>query len=59
MKSLPDTSTHDQQWESKPRPFDLESKALTTWPHAPNTHAVTIRVARFSCTHIIYLSASV
>ena len=21
MRSLPDTSTHDQQWESNPRPF--------------------------------------
>ena len=27
MRSLPDTSMHDQQWESNPRPFDLESNA--------------------------------
>ena len=25
LRSLPDTSTHDQKWELKPRPFDLES----------------------------------
>ena len=24
MRSLPNTSTHDQQWESNPRPSDLE-----------------------------------
>ena len=34
MRSLPDTSPHDQQWESNPRPFDLESNTLCTWPHA-------------------------
>ena len=33
MRSLPNASTHDQQWESNPRP-DLESNALSTWPHA-------------------------
>ena len=27
---LPDTSIYDQQWESNPRPFDLESDALGT-----------------------------
>ena len=35
MRSLPDTSTHDRQWESNPRPLDLESGALTTQPCAP------------------------
>ena len=32
--SLPDISTHGQQWESNPRPFDLESNALSTGLHA-------------------------
>ena len=30
---LPNTSTHGQHWESHPRPSDLESNALSTWPH--------------------------
>ena len=34
IRSLPDTSTHDQHWELNPRPSDLESNALLTWPHA-------------------------
>ena len=34
MRSLPDTSTHDQQWESNPGPFDLYSNTLSTRPHA-------------------------
>ena len=34
IQSLPDTSTHGQHWESNPRPSDLESKALSTGPHA-------------------------
>ena len=37
MRSLPNTSTHDQQWESNPRPFDIESNALSTMPHAPKS----------------------
>ena len=32
IRSLPDTSTHGQQWELSPRPSDLESNALTTGP---------------------------
>ena len=32
--SLPDTCTHGQHWESKPRTSDLESNALSIWPHA-------------------------
>ena len=34
MRSLLDTSTHDQQWKLNPKPSDLESNALSTWPHA-------------------------
>ena len=34
IRSLPDTSTHGQPWESNERPSDLESNALTTGPHA-------------------------
>ena len=37
MRSLPNTSTHDQQWESNPRPSDLESNTLSTGPHAPSS----------------------
>ena len=34
MRSLPDTSAHDQQWETNPRPSDLKSNARSTctWP---------------------------
>ena len=35
IRSLPDTSTHSQHWESNPRPSDLESNAVSTGPHAP------------------------
>ena len=35
MRSLPDTCTHDQQWESNPRHLDLESNAPSTRPRAP------------------------
>ena len=35
MRSLPDTSSHGQQWESNPRPFDLESNAQSTVSHTP------------------------
>ena len=35
IRSLPDTSTYGQHWESNPRPSDLGSNALSTWPHAP------------------------
>ena len=35
-RSLPDTSAHDQQWESNQRPSDFESNTLsTTGLHAP------------------------
>ena len=37
MRILPDTSTHDQEWESNPTPSDLKSNALSTWPRAPIT----------------------
>ena len=33
IQSLPDTSMHGQHWESNPRPSDLESNTLSTWPH--------------------------
>ena len=35
--SFPNTSTHGQHWESNPRPFYLESNALSTWPRAPTS----------------------
>ena len=38
IRSLPDTSTHGQHWESNPRPSDLESNALSTGPHAPGNN---------------------
>ena len=34
IRSLPNTSTHDQHWELNPRPSDLESNALFTWLRA-------------------------
>ena len=34
LRSLLDASTHDMQWELNPRPFDLESKALSIRPNA-------------------------
>ena len=33
--SLLDTLTHVQHLELNPRPFDLESNAMSTWPHSP------------------------
>ena len=35
MRSLPDKSIHDQQWESNPRHSDLKSNGLSIWPQAP------------------------
>ena len=35
MRSLPNTSTHDQQWESNPIPSGLNPNDLSIWPHAP------------------------
>ena len=35
MRRLPNTCTHEQQWESNPRPVDLDSNALSAMPHAP------------------------
>ena len=32
IRSLPNTSTHGQHWESNPRPSVLESNALSTRP---------------------------
>ena len=45
--SLPDTSTHGQHWESNPRPSDLESNALSTWPHAPKLTSQILTFGRF------------
>ena len=39
IRSLPDTSTHGQHWESNSRPSDLESKALSTGSHVWMAHA--------------------
>ena len=33
IRSLPDTSTHVKYWESNTKPSDIESNALSTWPH--------------------------
>ena len=41
IRSLSNTPIHDQQWESNPRPSDLKSNALSTWPHAPIIHNPT------------------
>ena len=43
FRSLPDTSTHGQHWESNPRPSDLESNALSTWPRAPTNDKKKLR----------------
>ena len=43
MRSLPDTATHDQQWESNPRPSDPESNTLSTGPHAPICFIAVVR----------------
>ena len=43
IQSLPDTSTHGQQWESNPRPSDLESNTLSTRPYAPTEVTVTLK----------------
>ena len=37
IQSLFNTSTHGQQWESNPRPSDLEFNALSIRPHAPTS----------------------
>ena len=44
MRSWPDTSTLEQQWQSSPRPFDFESSTVSTRPHAAillmNSHSI-------------------
>ena len=52
MRSLPNTSARDRQWESNPRPLDTESVTLTTRLYAPTiilsrgpTEELTIKVA--------------
>ena len=44
VRSLPDTSTHDQQWESNATSFDHDSKALSTQAHAPVTQQFQFHV---------------
>ena len=34
IEMFPNTFTHNQQWESNPRPFYFESSALSARPHA-------------------------
>ena len=42
VRSLPDTSMHNQCWESNLKPSNIESNILSTWPHVPiNQHSVT------------------
>ena len=52
MRSWPNSSPHDQQWESNPRPFDLESNVLSTQTHAPVCYIDKVRTD--SATLIIY-----
>ena len=49
IRSLPDTSTHGQQWESNPRPSDLESNALSIRPYAP-LHMLPVHYLIFPVT---------
>ena len=44
LRSLPDTSTHDQHWESNPKPSDLESNAPSTWPHTPTSMRLYLNI---------------
>ena len=47
MRSLCNTSTHDQQWELNSRPSDLEKNALSTQPYAPVTTTAAASAASF------------
>ena len=40
IRSLPNTSTHGQHWESNPRPSGLEFNTLSSWSHAPSKRDV-------------------
>ena len=40
--SFPDTSTHNEHWESNSTFCDLESNALSTWPRATTSHIVSL-----------------
>ena len=44
LRSLHDTSTHDQHWESNPKPSDLESNAPSTWPHTPTSMRLYLNI---------------
>ena len=39
MKSLPGSFKHNQQWESNPKPLDLVSVTLFTWPCVPRRNS--------------------
>ena len=51
IRSLPNTSTHGQHWESNPRPSDLEPNSLSTRPHASTTkNALVVFIANLLCS---------
>ena len=57
--SLPDTSTHDQQWESNPRPFDLDLDLLispTTYPlwHMQSHDFIYNTICEYGIIHTSY-----
>ena len=57
LRSLPDTSTHDQQWESNARPSDLDSNALSTQAHAPVTQQLQFHVPHTDMYIMYYVFA--
>ena len=60
IESLPNTSTHAWHltWEFYPRPFDLESNALSTRPHAPK-HIIILQIIRIVYAGILCNEISV
>ena len=56
LRSLPNTSTHDQHWESNPKPSDLESNISSTWPHTPTSMRLylNIRALEVNCNIFLY-----
>ena len=68
MKSLPNASTHDQQWESNPRPSDLEyntqswsaawatcSREMLNTSQNSSSHRICTTIAWLFSLYIIYL----
>ena len=47
------TATHGQHWELNPRPSDLESSSLSTWPHAPMLWQVVYSVG-IKCANVLW-----